>query len=155
MVEEDYLAIMMKTLLDKELLPKKDYRDQFLVPWSGKGLSWDKDSFDYHLSSMRQCIERAFSLLTQRWEIFWRPLRLSYDKWTLVCTVAAKLHNFCIDENEGTREHTIGIAKKAMIRQYIFTLIQTLIVIARATGHRRRNLTDFLQIQGVRRPNRH
>lgn len=51
---------------------------------------------------MRQCIERAFPLLTQRWDIFWRPLRSSYDKWTLVCSVAAKLQNFCIHENEGS-----------------------------------------------------
>ncbi len=54
--------------------------NQFLIPWSGTGLGKFKDSFNYHLSSMRQCIERAFGLLTQRWGIFWRPLRCRYIK---------------------------------------------------------------------------
>ena len=158
---------MMKTLLDKDFLAKKYYfigdeafsnRDQFLVPWSGRGLSWDKDSFNYHLSSMRQCIERAFSLLTQRWGIFWRPLRCSYDKWTLVCTVAAKLHNFCIDENEGTREHIAPRydwdCEEGDDPAIYLNPLDPDADIARATGHRRRNLTDFLQSQGIRRPNR-
>jgi hypothetical protein len=70
---------------------------QFLVPWSGHGLDVWSDSFNYHLSSMRQCIERAFGVLTQRWGVFWRELKCSFDKWTLVVTVAAKLHNYCID----------------------------------------------------------
>jgi hypothetical protein len=46
---------------------------QFLTPWSGRGLIVSdpyKDSFNYHLSAMRQCIERAFGILTQRWGIF-------------------------------------------------------------------------------------
>ena len=99
----------MKTLLDNGHLPAPYYfigdeaficTEQFLVPWSGRGLPNDKDSFNYHLSSMRQCIERAFALLTNRWGIFWRPLQCAYEKWTLVCMVAAKLHNFCIDMND-------------------------------------------------------
>ena len=35
---------------------------QILCPWSGSNLGLWKDSFNYHLSSMRQCIERAFGL---------------------------------------------------------------------------------------------
>ena len=50
---------------------------------------------------MRQCIERAFALLVERWGIFWRPLRCAYRRWFIVCTVAAKLHNYAIDMNEG------------------------------------------------------
>ena len=106
----------MKHLLDNGHLPEPYYfvgdeaficSQQFLVPWSGRGLPADKDSFNYHLSSMRQCIERAFALLTNRWGIFWRPLRCAYDRWTLVCMVAAKLHNFCIDMEDAqpTRRH--------------------------------------------------
>lgn len=96
----------MKRLLDSNALPLPFYfigdeafncTDQFLVPWSGRGLPLDKDSFNFHLSSMRQCIERAFALLTNRWGVFWRPLVCAQHKWTLVCTVAAKLHNYCID----------------------------------------------------------
>ena len=71
--------------------------DQLLTPWSGHGLDLWRDSFNFHLSSMRQCIERAFAHLTQKWGIFWRPLRCSFKRWSLVCTVCAKLHNYCID----------------------------------------------------------
>eukprot|EP00600_Ochromonadales_sp_CCMP1393_P011227 CAMPEP_0175017390 /NCGR_PEP_ID=MMETSP0005-20121125/12371_1 /TAXON_ID=420556 /ORGANISM="Ochromonas sp., Strain CCMP1393" /LENGTH=398 /DNA_ID=CAMNT_0016274799 /DNA_START=829 /DNA_END=2026 /DNA_ORIENTATION=+ len=34
--------------------------NQLMVPWSGHGLDPWRDSFNFHLSSMRQCIERAF-----------------------------------------------------------------------------------------------
>jgi hypothetical protein len=99
----------MKSLLDNNRLPEPYYfigdeaficTNQFLVPWSGRGLPLGKDSFNYHLSSMRQCIERAFAILTNRWGIFWRPLHCAYERWTLVCMVAAKLHNFCIDMDD-------------------------------------------------------
>jgi hypothetical protein len=36
--------------------------NHLLTPWSGSNLGLWKDSFNYHLSSMRQCIERAFGL---------------------------------------------------------------------------------------------
>ena len=32
---------------------------QLLTPWSGRGIGVWKDSFNFHLSGMRQCIERA------------------------------------------------------------------------------------------------
>ncbi len=38
-------------------------------------------------------------MLTKRWGIFWRPLHCSFHRWSTVITVAAKLHNFCINEN--------------------------------------------------------
>ncbi len=31
-----------------------------LTPWSGTHLTVCQDSFNYHLSAMRQCIERAY-----------------------------------------------------------------------------------------------
>lgn len=74
--------------------------DHLLTPWSGKNLEPCKDSFNYYLSSMRQCIERAFGLLTQRWGIFWRPLACRFDKWSTIVTVCCKLHNLCIDLND-------------------------------------------------------
>ena len=36
-------------------------------------------------------------MLTKRFCIFNRPLQCTLDKWSLVCTVAAKLHNICVD----------------------------------------------------------
>jgi hypothetical protein len=46
---------------------------------------------------MRQCIERAFGILTRRWDIFWHALYVNFYRWTFVATVCAKLHNLCID----------------------------------------------------------
>ena len=40
--------------------------DQLLTPWGGHGLDLWRDCFNFHLSSMRQCIERAFAHLTQK-----------------------------------------------------------------------------------------
>ena len=72
---------------------------QFIVPWGGRGIGESKDAFNFHLSARRQVIERAFGILTRRWGIFARPLQCALSKWSLVCTVAAKLHNICIDSN--------------------------------------------------------
>lgn len=70
-----------------------------LSPFGGRGLGKWRDSFNYHLSAMRQCIERAFGLLTRRFGIFWRPLQCDHSRWHLVVRVCAKLHNLCIDFN--------------------------------------------------------
>lgn len=40
--------------------------DQILSPWPGRGIGRYKDSFNYWLSHSRQCIERAFGMLTKR-----------------------------------------------------------------------------------------
>ena len=131
-------------------------RDQFLVPYSGTGLPPDKDSFNYHLSSMRQCIERAFALLVLRWGVFWRPLQCSYENWTLVCTVAAKLHNFCIDENEGAR-HDIAPRYAADELEGDDPTIYLNPIDdeedgGQSCGRRRRSLADFLQDNGIFKP---
>jgi hypothetical protein len=73
--------------------------NQLLVPYSGRGLGIWKDSFNFHLSVMRQCIERAFAILTQRWGILWRNIRVEFNRWSVLLTALAKLHNFCIDKN--------------------------------------------------------
>lgn len=37
-----------------------------LTPWAGHQLTIYQDSFNYHLSAMRQCIERAFGIYMRR-----------------------------------------------------------------------------------------
>ena len=66
---------------------------------SGRGLDIYKDSFNYWLSHSRQAIERAFGMLTQRWGIFWRIFRFSFDRLPLVALVCMKLHNLCVDKS--------------------------------------------------------
>jgi hypothetical protein len=71
-----------------------------LTPWAGRGLDRGKDSFNFLLSAMRQCIERAFGTFVARWGIFRRPLIFGAQKWGLVLGVCAKLHNYCIRQGE-------------------------------------------------------
>ena len=77
----------IKALLDDNALPLPYYfigdeafinTTKFLVPWGGSKLPEFKDSFNraYHLSSMRQCIERAFALLVQSWGILCKASQL-------------------------------------------------------------------------------
>ncbi|CAN0398877.1 unnamed protein product, partial [Ectocarpus fasciculatus] len=68
-----------------------------LTPYPGKNLQPYYDSFNYHLSRMRQNVERAFGILVRKWGIFWRPLVCSHCRWAPIITAASKLHNFCID----------------------------------------------------------
>ena len=75
-------------------------KGQVLSPWPGQALPVYQDSFNYHLSSMRQCIERAFGLMVARWCILKKALLVRFDRWALVATVCVKLHNYCVDERE-------------------------------------------------------
>ena len=100
------LSEIYRTVIQPEKLPKQFYiisdeavsaNEFVLSPYPGRGIGLYRDSFNYHLSAMRQCIERAFGMLTRRWGIFWRPLTCDMSRWPLIITVCAKLHNVCID----------------------------------------------------------
>ena len=107
---------------------------------------------------MRQCIERAFGLLTQRWGIFWRVLKVAYEKWALICSVAAKLHNFCIDQKIAvvSQRHDDDV-----LPGDVWEVLDNHPKpneddggrgLIRPTGCRRRNITASLQEKGIRRP---
>lgn len=71
---------------------------QELSPWSKPGkkqrpLTPWQDSFNYHLSLNRQCIERAFGLFIGCWGLFWRPLSVAKSRIPLIVRCAMKLHN--------------------------------------------------------------
>ncbi|KAE8989963.1 hypothetical protein PR002_g21286 [Phytophthora rubi] len=57
-----------------------------------------KDSFNFHLSQLRICVEMAFGLLVRKWAIFKRPLELCLKNATLAIKFAAVLHNFVVTE---------------------------------------------------------
>jgi hypothetical protein len=162
----DHMAWSMsslKRIFDEGRLPKKYYvigdeafvnTEQFLVPWSGRGLGLYKDSFNYHLSKMRQCIERAFEMMTQRWGNFWRPLRVDLSRWGLVCTVAAKLYNFCIDRNIDVfqryeRDVADGDTWEVLHNNENSNTSNTSL---RPAGDRRRVFTSALESAGILRP---
>ena len=82
--------------------------NSFLTPIGGNRLSPAEDGYNYHLSRMRQNVERAFGLMVRKWGIFWRPLSFAYDRWHLAITCCAKLHNFCIDQRLSQNEEEIS-----------------------------------------------
>ena len=54
--------------------------------------------FDYHQSSNRVVIERAFGILIRRWGILWRPLEVQFRRRAPLIKCCMLLHNFCIDK---------------------------------------------------------
>ena len=70
-----------------------------LSPWSGRGIDPWKDSFNFKLSSCRQCIERAFGMLVKRFGTLQRRFMFQKCRLALVSVVCAKLHNIYIDFN--------------------------------------------------------
>jgi len=66
------------------------------VPWpgSGRGDQW-KDSYNFYQSSSRIHIEQAFGMLSWRWGVFWRTLRVPFAKRPSLVRACFRLHNFC------------------------------------------------------------
>ena len=159
------LSLARRCIIELGMLPPQFYiigdeaftcSQQLLTPWGGHGLDEWKDSFNYHLSAMRQCIERAFALLTSKWGIFWRPLQCAFKRWSLVVTVCAKLHNFCIDMNEdesinNPRWHED--VEEGDRHEVELNRAQNPDP-ERPTGDRRREFTGYFEEKGIRRPNR-
>ena len=70
---------------------------------------------------MRQNIERAFGVLVTKWGILWRALKVEFIMIPTLLIALAKLHNFCIDENdEATREReTYDTRKRDSLRVHV------------------------------------
>jgi hypothetical protein len=96
-------------------------KNQELSPYRGRNLSPYEDSFNFHLSQHRQVIERAFGILTQRFGIFWRPLRVQFKKIPLIIRVCAKLHNICVDRF-GLVRPDINLERDARVGDDIFAV---------------------------------
>ena len=153
----------LKRAIDAGLLPDEFFligdeaftcTSQLLVPYSGRGLGVWKDSFNFHLSAMRQCIERSFAILTQRWGILWRDIRCAYSRWTLLLTALAKLHNYCIDEDIPLTQHRFyedmqdGDAPDVLLNEEESDEATHSFV-----ANKRTAFTKELELKGVRRPN--
>ena len=61
-----------------------------------------KDAYNFYHLQLRINIECAFGMFTHRWAILRSaiPMRVSLKKAIALVIALAKLHNFCIDENE-------------------------------------------------------
>eukprot|EP00187_Rhodella_violacea_P010368 CAMPEP_0174912604 /NCGR_PEP_ID=MMETSP0167-20121228/79870_1 /TAXON_ID=38298 /ORGANISM="Rhodella maculata, Strain CCMP736" /LENGTH=685 /DNA_ID=CAMNT_0016157263 /DNA_START=155 /DNA_END=2213 /DNA_ORIENTATION=- len=85
-------------------------RPQELSPYRGRNLDIWRDSFNYHLSLHRQCVERAFGILVARWGVFWRPLKVAFVRIPLLIRVCCRLHYFCVDRF-GADKRSVAIAR--------------------------------------------
>lgn len=72
------------------------------TPFAGGVSGGSKDAYNFYHSQLRINIECAFGMLTHRWAILRKaiPMRVSLKKAIALVVALAKLHNFCIDENE-------------------------------------------------------
>ena len=87
--------------------------EQELTPWSrGRNpLSKAKDTFNYHLSAQRQCVERTFGILQARWGILWRPMKVDFENVKFLLLALCRLHNFIMrDEAMARRVHLSQLA---------------------------------------------
>eukprot|EP00606_Chrysophyceae_sp_TOSAG23-5_P001534 GSChrysophyteH2.ASY1.ANO1.115.1 assembled CDS len=133
----------------------------FLVPWKGHSITAWKSSFNFHLSSMRQCVERAFGILVARWLILAKPLQVAKKKWTLISRVCAKLHNFLVTEETGSSQGSAsqfwnGIRSNedpANPPEFVLADNDVVHVPGAAAGDRRQKFTEDLERAGIRRPN--
>ena len=129
--------------------------NQLLTPYSGRNLGAWKDSYNYHISLMRQCIERSFSLLTQRWGILWRPLKCRFSRWTSLLTACAKLHNYCINADIpiSTQRYDEDVEDDDFPEVIMNDGERNEDVITNFVANRRTVFTRELQLKGIRRPN--
>lgn len=126
--------------------------DFLLSPWPGRSIGVWKDSFNYQLSHSRQCIERAFGMLVQRFGVLQRRLIVSKRRWSLVAVVCAKLHNICIDRNIQHLPRLFEDVHREDDMQPIFNDNNDTDRAARATGTLRSRLTQALELMRKRRP---
>ena len=74
--------------------------NNLLVPFSGSQKKEKyKQEYNFYLSQLRIRIEMAFGRLTTKWRIFRKNLDCTLQKNSLICSVAARLHNFVIDND--------------------------------------------------------
>ena len=70
-----------------------------LTPFSGRGLSRDKDCFNYYQSLLRMEIECVFGALVHRWGVLQRKLKFTnhLDHCTSLLHALCKLQNLCTE----------------------------------------------------------
>lgn len=75
------------------------------TPFAAVG-SGTKDSYNFYHSQLRIRIECTFGILTHRWAILRRaiPMNVRILKTVALVIALAKLHNFCIDADDGNSD---------------------------------------------------
>ena len=68
--------------------------------YPNRGLNEEQRIYNYRLSSARRCVENAFGILTQRWELYKKPIALSPDKVDACVRATVALHNWLTKPND-------------------------------------------------------
>ena len=75
--------------------------EHLLTPFAGNERLEPKcDAYNFYLSQLRIRIEMAFGLLTQKWCILQRPMKVKLKNAGRVFICLTRLHNFCIEEGD-------------------------------------------------------
>lgn len=87
-------------MVGDEAFPLKTY---LLRPYPGRQLAEDADkaNFNHRLSLARQLVENAFGILTQRFRIFCRRVKMSPENVDYVILATCVLHNFLRERIDG------------------------------------------------------
>ena len=72
--------------------------ESFIIPpYALTEARTSEDDFNFFHSSARITVECAFGEINMRWDIFWKPLRCSVDKATIIIEGAMRLHIFLVE----------------------------------------------------------
>lgn len=78
-------------LVGDEGFPLTDY---LLRPYPGKGLTKEREIYNYRLSRARRIIENTFGILTSQWRIFRRPIICKVKTTEKIIQATVCLHNW-------------------------------------------------------------
>jgi hypothetical protein len=72
------------------------------TPFAGV-LGGSEDAYNFYHLQVQIRIECAFRMFTQQWSLLWRalPAQITTGKAVALVVALGKLHNFCIDKNDG------------------------------------------------------
>lgn len=80
-------------------------------PYSGKSLSYTKRIFNYRLSRARRTVESAFGILSNKWQLFHRPINLNLDCAVLIIKTCCALHNYVRSRDGFRLEDSLSIVE--------------------------------------------
>lgn len=68
--------------------------NSLMRPYPGKEMERKKRIFNYRLSRARRCIENAFGILVNRWQVFTKPIAFDPSETDKIILACVCLHNF-------------------------------------------------------------
>lgn len=99
--------------------------DSFLMkPYSQVAVNTDigKRIFNYRLSRARRCVENAFGILVQRFQVLRAPIRTSIETSDVIVLATISLHNWLMTDRKRRENYcTAGLTDKEDLNNLTFT----------------------------------